>query len=145
MLDSLASNKTKNWLDMEVFWISLARVGLPVCRWMSLMKQNHSWHPSPPLLDLQPWQCPPEKSNLFPVLMEKYWRETKMALYKLLLILVMHHTVFELTDATQCPELTKAQLEDRPCPLLHYYNVLACQNRVLYFSISYLNLHFVTY
>lgn len=38
-----------------------------------------------------------------------------MALYKLLLILVMHHTVFEITDATQCPELTKAQLEGRPC------------------------------
>lgn len=72
-----------------------------------------------------------------------------MALHKPLLFLVMHRTVYEPTDATQCPVfmavLTKAQLEGRPCPLLHYCDVFPCQNRVLYFNISYSFLYFTTY
>lgn len=52
-----------------------------------------------------------------------------MALYKPLLFVVMHRTVYELTDATQCPvfmaALARVQLEGRPCPLLHYCNVFA--------------------
>jgi len=72
-----------------------------------------------------------------------------MAAYKPWPFLVMYRTVYELADATQCPvfmaALPKAQLEGRPCPLLHYCNVLPCQNWILYFNISHLQLHFTTY
>lgn len=68
-----------------------------------------------------------------------------MALYKTLLFLVMHCTVYELTDAPQCPvfmaALAKAQLALPIATLLQ----CSCQNRVPYFNISYLKLHFTTY
>lgn len=157
MLDSLASNKTKNGLDMEVVWISLARDVLPAWRGASWTKQSHrsSCHPCHLLSDQQVTPAVSTRdstsmnTDLLQILKEKYWRGEKTALYKPLLFLLVHHTVYELTDATQCPvfmaEHTKAQLESRPCPLLHYCNVLLCQNRVLYFHISYLQLHFTTY
>lgn len=157
MLDSLASNKTKSGLDMEVVWISLARVGLPSRRGASLTKRSHRscCHPYHLLSDRRATPAVSTgdsafmNTNLLRILKEKYWRGKKMALYKPLLFLVMHRTVYELTDVTQCPVfmagLTKAQLEDRPGPLPHYCNVLPCQNRVLYFNISYLQLYFTTY
>lgn len=120
MLDSLASNKTKSWLDMEFSEYLL--IGLA-------FQFAEGRPPSIPLATLphsfwtkrQPWHLHQRNINLLLILKEKYWRERKMDLYKLLLTLVMHHTVFELTEAAQCPELRKHSWK---VDLAHCYIIL---------------------